>query len=100
MTLLTIPPWCPTITVGMDRVRAELKRVLEQAPGSIRELARAAGIAHVTLIQARRGDFQLGEDRVRAIVKVLRRWSKRCADLADRLETALEENANQEGQDG
>lgn len=72
----------------MESQSAALNVVLREVPGSIRKLARAAGLSNVALIRARDGDFQLGPDKIAAIVKALRLWSTRCAELADRLEAA------------
>lgn len=72
----------------MDRLRLALQAVLSRAPGSIRELARAAGLSHASLIQARDGQIGLKPESVRSIVEALRAWSTTCADLADRLEAA------------
>ena len=56
----------------------------------MRELARAAGVSHATLVRARAGDFELSPERVRSLVAVLREWGSTCAHLADELESALE----------
>lgn len=73
---------------SMERARAVLRTVLEDAPGSIRELAREAGLAHVTLIQVRDGDRNLTRERWADLVAALRRWEDRCGHLADELEDA------------
>jgi hypothetical protein len=65
-----------------------LRQVLSEAPGSIRELARAAGLSHASLIQARDGEIGLRPETVRSIVEALRAWSTTCAALADHLEAA------------
>lgn len=77
-----------------------LREVLSQAPGSIRELARAAGLSHASLIQARDGEIGLRPETVRSIVEALRAWSTTCAALADRLEAAQRvETQKKEGAD-
>lgn len=72
----------------MESKRAVLRRVLESAPGSIRALAREAGLAHVTLLKVRDGDRNLTPERWADVVAALRRWEATCGDLADALEAA------------
>lgn len=80
------------ILLGMrSSTRAALRDVLRRAPGSIRELAAAAGITDAALRQARDGQTNLTDERVRGVVKALRRWSATTAKLADRLEATLED---------
>ncbi len=84
----------PTLTitklVTMENVRVALGRAMEEAPGSVRELARAAGLDHAALVRVRDGEYNLTPARVRSVIAVLRAWSSRCADLADELEAALD----------
>ena len=84
------------LRIVRSTVRAVLRAALQQAPGSIRELAREAGLSEGALRQARDGDIDLTTDSVRRIIRALRRWSKKTADLADRLETALESERGRE----
>ncbi len=78
-----------TTLVSMENVRAALSRAMERAPGSVRELARAAGIDHAALVRVRDGEYNLTPARVRSVVAALRAWSERCSGLADELEEAL-----------
>lgn len=70
---------------------------LRRAPGSIRELAEAAGVTDAALRQARDGEINLTDELVRGVVKALRRWSATTAKLADRLEAALEDETRGKG---
>lgn len=72
----------------MDARRAVLQRVLHQAPGSIRELADEAGLAHSTLLRAETGERGITPETVTAVLAALRRWAARCEDLARDLEAA------------
>ena len=76
---------------------AVFERVLKEAPGSIRELARQADVSHALLIRVRDGDLRLTPETVEAIVAVLRTWEDRCHELADALEDAAR---NEGGHDG
>ena len=84
---------------SMESQRDVVRQILEEAPGSIRELAREAGIAHVTLLHVRDGRHKLSPDKATAVVAALRDWSERCANLADRLEAASERQ-REGGSDG
>ena len=79
-----------TMLVTMENVRAALSRAMTEAPGSVRELARAAGLDHAALVRVRDGEYNLTPARVRSVIAALRAWSSRCADLADELEAALD----------
>ena len=72
----------------MESQREAIRQILQQAPGSIRELAREAELTHAALIQVRDGKTTLTPESVRKVAGALRRWSATCAELADRLETA------------
>ncbi len=87
----------PVITnlVTMENVRVALGRAMEEAPGSVRELARAAGLDHAALVRVRDGEYNLTPARVRSVIAALRAWSSRCADLADELEAALDVDEKQ-----
>jgi len=89
-----------TVNRGMRRLRktrsktsAALAAVMRLAPGSIRELAREAGLSEGALRQARDGIIDLAPAKVRKVALALRRWSRTTAKLADRLEAALEAEA-------
>jgi hypothetical protein len=85
----------------MTKQRTVIREILRRSPGSLRRLARDAGITHVALIRARRGEFPLSPERVAAVIRTLRSWSRTCAELADRLEATVHaENTNEEEDDG
>ncbi len=91
----------PVITklVTMENVRVALGRAMEEAPGSVRELARAAGLDHAALVRVRDGEYNLTPGRVRSVIAALRAWSAGCADLADELEAALDVDEKQREED-
>ncbi len=71
-----------------DERLAVFRRVLDEAPGSIRALAEAAGVSHALLVRVRKGDRGLTSDTVQAVAAALRAWGDRCHALADALEDA------------
>ncbi len=69
----------------MARIEA-FRRALEEAPGSLRELARAAHVSHTHLSRIRDGERALTDDVATAVAAALREWGARCSELADALE--------------
>lgn len=66
---------------------------MEEAPGSTRELARAAGVSHTLLSKIRKGERTLTPETRTALAQALRTWGERCEGLA----AALEETPGKEG---
>lgn len=73
---------------NVERTSAVLRRVLDESPGSIRELAREAGVSHALLLAVRDGQRRLTPETREAVVTALQRWAERCEDLAEALEAA------------
>ena len=90
-----LPTLPVTMLVSMENVRVALARAMEQAPGSVRELARAAGLDHAAFVRVRDGEYNLTPTRVRSVISALRAWSATCAELADELEAALDVDAKE-----
>lgn len=82
----------------MDRVQKVVRKILREAPGSTRELGRAAKVSHRALTDVRNGRKALGTARLRDVVRALRRWSRTCERLAADLEEALDERDRKETQ--
>jgi len=76
---------CIRYGYGME-TNAVLGRVLKGSPGSIRALAREAGVSHGLLVQIRDGGRRLTPETRRRLATALRRWSETCEELADDLE--------------
>ncbi len=74
-----------TILAPMSRLEA-FRRALDEAPGTLRELARAAHVSHTLLARVRDGERELTDATARAVASALRQWGDRCAELADALE--------------
>lgn len=85
-----------TILVHMPTLREVLREVIQEVPGSIRELARAAELTHVALIRARDGKMDLSPEATARVIGVLRNWGEKCSALANRLEAASERPGNSE----
>lgn len=81
----------------MESQRAVLRRIIRDAPGSLRELAEEAGLAHTTLLRAESGERGVSPETVRAVVAALRRWSGRFDGLADALEAAQRDEEDDDG---
>ena len=85
MKALFRTPLSVTILAHMDRLQA-FQRALREAPGSLRELARAAHVSHTLLARVRDGERELTDETARAVAAALRGWGETCAALADALE--------------
>ena len=80
----------------MEETRAVLRRILEDAPGSIRAIAREADVSHALLVAIRDGDRRLTPRTREALTAALRRWADRCERLAEDLESAGTSNGEDE----
>lgn len=76
--------------VAMSKALGDaIRRVLAQAPGSIRELAKAAGVPHTTLWRIQQGERDATPEVARAVAKALGRWAKGCESAERTLLQAL-----------
>ena len=66
-----------------------LYRALEAWPGSLRSLARAAGVAHSTLLRVRDGKFEPSDDVSNRIADALALAGSKCRRAADELRRAV-----------
>ncbi len=64
-------------------------RAIERAPCSIRELAREAGLAHVTLLRIIHGTRPATPEVAAAVAQALERWGEQCSQEADRINRKL-----------
>ena len=64
------------------RLTREVLRAIERAPSSQRQLARAAGVSDVLLVQLRRGDFHATPAVAEKLARVLEQWGKDCRNAA------------------
>lgn len=76
------------VAYKMEDVNAALRQALDTTPGSIRELARAAGVSETLLRLARDGERRLTPETREKVVEALRAWETECGEAADALETA------------
>lgn len=73
----------------MEDGQAVVERVLQEVPGSLRALAREAGVSHGLLVAIRQGRRSLTPETREKLVGALRSWGETCHALAATLsETA------------
>ena len=77
--------------MGMPAKTRALRKVLREAPCSMRALARAAGVAHQNLVLARDGLRPVSDAMAASVAAALRTWADTCDRLADEMERATEE---------
>lgn len=70
---------------------------LEAAPGSVRELAREAGLSESLLRHVRDGRRRLTPETGDAVAAALRRWSERCRTAAEVVDSAVTETRRRDG---
>jgi hypothetical protein len=61
---------------------------VRESPGTLRALAREAGVPPSTLARIGIGEREATPAVAEAVAKALRRWSRQCAALAARIEAA------------
>ncbi len=67
---------------------AALKRALALAPGSLRAVAREAGVSHAILVMITEGERPATARVLGAVAAALERWGERCARAAAGLRQA------------
>lgn len=75
----------------------DIEEAIETAPGSIRELAREAGVSDSLLRHVRDGRRRLTSDTKTALAAALRRWSDRCRKAAAGLDPSAEPESRRDG---
>ncbi len=78
-----------TKMVHITALRLALTRAMDEAPGSIRALAREAGVPHSSLVRIRLGRIGVTRSVASAVADALEHWSARCTDCARELRSAL-----------
>lgn len=66
-----------------------MRKAIEDAPCSVRALARETGIVHTILAKIRTGEIGASPDVARRIAGALHRWERRCGKGADGIRAAL-----------
>lgn len=74
-----------------DSLQIILRRALARVPGTVRELARDAGVAHSTLVRIQTGERPASRAVVRRVARALRSWGGRCIKHANALDRACKE---------
>lgn len=71
-------------------LEAAARQAIAQAPGSMRALAREAGLPAVRLVRIRQGkSIKLTREDAKAICHALERWGGQCARSVTQLRMAL-----------
>jgi hypothetical protein len=70
---------------------------VDGAPGSLRAIARAAGIPHTTLVRIRAGDIEATPATVERIAAALERWGETCKRRSFRLRQELYRTEREDG---
>lgn len=78
--------------------RTVIQVILQEVPASVRELAREAGVSHGLLLAIRDGERGMTPATREAVVGALRRWSERCAELAEALDAAKPREGGDDGE--
>jgi DNA-binding LacI/PurR family transcriptional regulator len=66
-----------------------LRRALDAWPGSLRSLARAAGVAHTTLVRIRDGKFEGSDEVSGKVATALEQAGAKCQRAAGQLRRSL-----------
>ncbi len=70
--------------------------MIAELPVSVRSLARAAGVSHVSLLLRRDGQRTMSDGRLLDVVAALRKWSCEFGELGAELEKAVRESLDNE----
>ena len=79
----------------MTRLEEALRKALEQAPGTLRAIAREAGVPHSTLVRIKRGERGATVEVARAVADAFGRWSGRCGSAEGLLRDALSQEVEE-----
>ena len=71
-----------------------IRQALEAWPGSLRSLAREAGVAHSTLVRIRDGEFEASPEVTQQIATALEVAGSRCQRAAQRLRRSLKRRSS------
>jgi hypothetical protein len=69
-----------------DQLTQAVRQAIEEAPASLRALARAAGVPDSTLVRIRKGERRATPAVATAVAASLERWSTRCGELARQIQ--------------
>jgi hypothetical protein len=80
-----------------ERLTEAVAEALRQNPASLRKLAQAASVPHVTLVKIGKGTVGASPHVARAVAEVLEEWSGELANASALIREALSEIPDQEG---
>ena len=76
----------------MSEPEQTLQIVMDTTPGSLRELAREAGVSHSLVSQIQNGKRNATTQTLDALAAALERWSYQCQVGAKRLQKKMEDD--------
>lgn len=80
----------------MSELEEAVRKALDDLPGSLRALARKAGVSHSTLVRILNGERSATPEVVEALADALGRWAKRCSTAEGLLRTSLSQEEDDE----
>jgi transcriptional regulator with XRE-family HTH domain len=75
--------------MSQERLTLRVRKAIDAAPCSVRELARDAGVPHSTLVRITSGERLATAAVAGRIAAALAVWGRRCRKLANDLDQAL-----------
>jgi len=79
----------------MYHLEEAVRRALGELPGSLRAIAREAGISHSLLIRIRNGDRAATREVAEALADALGRWADRCSSAEGLLRHSLSQEVDE-----
>jgi hypothetical protein len=79
----------------MSKLEEAVLRALEEAPGSLRAIAREAKVPHSTLVRIRGGERGATAEVARALAGALHRWGSRCSSAERLLRHSLSQEVDE-----
>ena len=76
-----------------DRLGDAVRKALELAPSSLREIAGEAGVPHSTLVRIMSGERGATPEVAGAVAAALARWGRRCSQAERTIRQALNAEA-------
>jgi transcriptional regulator with XRE-family HTH domain len=79
----------------MSQLEEAVRRALDEIPGSLRALAREAGVSHSLLVRIRIGDRAATREVAEALANALGRWAGRCSSAEGLLRDSLSQEVDE-----
>ena len=79
----------------MANLEEAVRRALAQVPGSMRALAKEAGIPHSTLVRIKQGQLGASPAVATAVADAFGRWADRCSSAEGLLRDSLSQEVDE-----